>query len=66
MTPAEMKDGFERACEEARQRVARDCGVPFVLATEAMGFRIVPEWVVVSFAKVIAKAGDESGAEKIG
>lgn len=57
MTPEQMTQGLSDACEQARQHVARDCGVPFVLATEAMGYRIVPEWVVAALAKVIAKAG---------
>lgn len=51
-----MVEGLSKACEDARQHVARSCGQPFVLATEAMGYRIVPEWVVTALAKVMAKA----------
>lgn len=59
MTPEQMVEGLAKACEDARQHVARDCGRPFVLTTEAMGYRIVPEWVVDAFAKFLAKVGTE-------
>jgi hypothetical protein len=59
MTPAEMLQGFEDSTARARSHVARTCGVPLVITVEAMGYRIVPEWVVEQMRKVISRAGQE-------
>lgn len=56
-----LSDQFKAECEGARQRVAKDCGVPFVVTVEAMGFRIVPKWMVPQFERVLAKLEEKVG-----
>jgi hypothetical protein len=52
---AELIAQLEMVCENARQRIAKDCGQPFVLTVEGLGYRIVPAWVVDMLARVIEK-----------
>lgn len=60
MTDNELKAGLKKACEEARQKSAWAVGKPVVVTLEAMGYRVVPAWVVEMLEKILSKAEKKS------
>lgn len=59
-----ISEAFHAQCRDAREAVARACGVPLVTTVEAMGYRVVPEWMVSQFQRVLEHV--EAKKEKAG
>ncbi len=58
----ELQQKLRESIETARQMSARAVGAPLVLTLEAMGYRIVPAWVVASLEKVLRGPKDSETA----
>lgn len=60
----ELAREIDKALADSREKIARAVGVPFVVTIESMGYRIVPEWMLKSFLRVIHSAAGKAEAEK--
>lgn len=58
MTREEMKAAMAQQLEDARQHIARVTSRPLVICIEALGYRIVPTWMIGMIEKTIDKASD--------
>lgn len=59
MTDDQLRAGLLKAVEEARQKAARTVGSPIVITLEAMGYRVVPAWVVEMLDNILSKAAEK-------
>lgn len=59
MTDDQLRAGLLKAVEEARQKAVRTVGSPIVITLEAMGYRVVPAWVVEMLDNILSKAAEK-------
>lgn len=58
----QLESALEGAILAARVNAKHTVGEPIVVCLEAMGYRIVPEWTVEAFAKVLRQADEKKEA----
>ena len=59
MTDEDLIRGLKKALEDSRQSAAQAVSRPVVITLEAMGYRIVPAWMVEMLEKVMAKGAKD-------